>query len=41
MLLHCMDEAMKRRMVRPNTVLLNLQNPKFFIKVDGGKFHLA
>ncbi|MDO8558176.1 MAG: sigma factor-like helix-turn-helix DNA-binding protein [bacterium] len=35
------EETLKRRMVRPNTIVLNLQNPKFFIRVEGGKYALA
>lgn len=36
-----LEEVLKRRMVKPNTIVLNLQNPKIFIRVDGGKYALA
>ena len=36
-----LDLVLKRRYVKPNTVLLNLQNKKYFKKELGGKYYLA
>jgi len=36
-----LDLVLKRRYVKPNTVLLNLQNKKYFKKQLGGKYYLA
>lgn len=33
--------VLSRRMVKPNTVLVNLQNPKFFKKTKDGKYDIA
>jgi hypothetical protein len=36
-----LQETMKRRLVRPNTVILNLQNPKLFTRIDGGRYSVV
>jgi DNA-directed RNA polymerase delta subunit len=35
------EKVMKERYVKENTILVNLQNPKFFTKDKEGKYHIA
>jgi len=35
------DKVMKERYVKENTILVNLQNPKFFKKDKEGKYHIV
>ena len=35
------DKVLKERYVKENTIVVNLQNPKFFKKDEVGKYHLA
>jgi len=36
-----MELVSKQRVLKPNTILLNLQNKKYFKKLDNGLYHLA
>ena len=35
------DKVLKERYVKPNTILVNLQNPKYFKKDKSGRYQLA
>ena len=35
------ERVMRERYVKPNTILVNLQNPKFFKRDEDGKYYLA
>jgi hypothetical protein len=35
------DNVMKERFLKRNTILVNLQNPKYFTKLDDGRYDLA
>ncbi len=35
-----LDKVLEKRMIRENTVLINLQNKKYFVREEGGKYAL-